>query len=39
VLRDYESSEALFPDYTLPNRRAAALDLLGHEIEREVEAW
>jgi acyl-CoA dehydrogenase len=39
VLRDYDSSEALFPDYTLPNRRAAALDLLGHEIEREVEAW
>ena len=39
VLRDYDSSEALFPDYTLPNRRAAALDLLGNEIEREVEAW
>ena len=39
VLRDYDSSEALFPDYTLPNRRAAALTLLGHEIEREVEAW
>ena len=39
VLRDYESTEGLFPDYTLPNRRAAALDLLGHEIEREVEAW
>ena len=39
VLRDYDSSEALFPDYTLPNRRAAAFDLLGHEIEREVEAW
>ena len=34
VLRDYDSSEALFPDYTLPNRRAAALTLLGHEIER-----
>ena len=29
VLRDYDSSEALFPDYTLPNRRAAALDLAG----------
>ena len=39
VLRDYEASETLFPDYTLPNRRAAALALLGHEIEREVEAW
>ncbi|MDA8950403.1 acyl-CoA dehydrogenase family protein [Pseudomonadales bacterium] len=39
VLRDYDSSEALFPDYTLPNRRASALNLLGHEIEREVEAW
>lgn len=39
VLRDYDSSKALFPDYTLPNRRAAALTLLGHEIEREVEAW
>jgi acyl-CoA dehydrogenase len=39
VLRDYESTEALFPAYTLPNRRAAALDLLGHQIEREVEAW
>jgi acyl-CoA dehydrogenase len=39
VLRDYESTDALFPAYTLPNRRAAALDLLGHQIEREVEAW
>ena len=32
VLRDYESTDALFPAYTLPNRRAAALDLLGHQI-------
>ena len=39
VLRDYESTEALFPAYTLPNRRAAALNLLGDQIEREVEAW
>ena len=39
VLRDYESTEALFPAYTLPNRRAAALNLLGDQIEREVESW
>ena len=39
VLRDYEGTESLFPDYTLPNRRAAAIDILGHQIEREVEAW
>jgi acyl-CoA dehydrogenase len=39
VLRDYDSSEALFPDYTLPNRRDAELDLRGDEMEREVEAW
>ncbi len=39
VLRDYEATEELFPAYTLPNRRRAALDLLGDQIEREVELW
>ena len=39
VLRDYEGTEKLFPDYTLPNRQAAALNLLGNEIERQVESW
>jgi acyl-CoA dehydrogenase len=39
VLRDYEATEQLFPAYTLPNRRRAALDLLGDQIEREVELW
>ena len=39
VLRDYEATEALVPAYTLPNRRRAALDLLGDQIEREVELW
>ena len=39
VLRDYEGTTDLFPDYTLPNRRAAALAQLGDQIERDVEAW
>ncbi len=39
VLRDYEGTEALFPDYTLLNRREAAMNQYGHMIEREVEAW
>lgn len=39
VLRDYEGTENLFPDYTLPNRRAAAIAQLGELIERQVEAW
>jgi acyl-CoA dehydrogenase len=39
VLRDYEGTNDLFPDYTLPNRREAALAEYGHLIEREVEAW
>ena len=39
VLRDYDGTTDLFPDYTLPNRRAAALAQLGDQIERDVEAW
>lgn len=39
VLRDYEGTEALFPDYTLPNKREAALAEYGHLIEREVTSW
>ncbi|MCB1693937.1 MAG: acyl-CoA dehydrogenase family protein [Pseudomonadales bacterium] len=39
VLRDYEGSSELFPKYTLPNRREAALAEYGHLIEREVESW
>ncbi|MBT3427010.1 MAG: acyl-CoA dehydrogenase [Gammaproteobacteria bacterium] len=39
VLRDYEGTDELFPKYTLPNLRSAALDQVGHLIEREVEAW
>lgn len=39
VLRDYEGTNQLFPDYTLPNRRESALAEYGHLIEREVEAW
>lgn len=39
VLRDYEGTDRLFPDYTLPNRQASALASLGDRIEREVEAW
>jgi acyl-CoA dehydrogenase len=39
VLRDYEGTNDLFPGYTLPNRREAALAEYGHLIEREVEAW
>ncbi len=39
ILRDYEGTDKLFPDYTLPNRQANALTLLGDQIEREVEAW
>ena len=39
VLRDYEGTTDLFPDYTLPNRRAAALAQLSDQIERDVEAW
>jgi acyl-CoA dehydrogenase len=39
VLRDYEGTDQLFPQYTLPNRRRAAIDQVGHLIEREVEAW
>jgi len=39
VLRDYEGTDKLFPDYTLPNRRQAAINLLGNQIEREVAAW
>jgi len=39
VLRDYEGTDQLFPNYTLPNRRAAALAQFGELIEREVESW
>lgn len=39
VLRDYEGTDQLFPDYTLPKRREAAIAQLGAEIEREVENW
>lgn len=39
VLRDYEGTDKLFPDYTLPNRHEAALAEYGHLIEREVEGW
>lgn len=39
VLRGYESTDELFPDYTLPNRQASALSLLDDQIEREVQAW
>jgi acyl-CoA dehydrogenase len=39
VLREYEGTEDLFPPYTLPNRRAAAIAQFGDMIEREVENW
>jgi len=39
VLRDYEGTDQLFPPYSLPNRQERALNLLGHQIERDVEAW
>ena len=39
VLRDYEGTDQLFPAYSLPNRQERALNLLGHQIERDVEAW
>lgn len=39
VLRDYESSDELFPAYSLPNRKAEAIAQYGNEIEREVENW
>jgi len=39
ILRDYEGTDALFPDYTLPNRQADAIAQFGDQIEREVEAW
>ena len=39
VLRDYEGTTDLFPDFTLRNRRAAAMAQLGDQIERDVEAW
>jgi acyl-CoA dehydrogenase len=39
ILRDYEGTDALFPDYTLPNRQADAIAQFGDQIEREIEAW
>lgn len=39
VLRDYEGTDELFPAYTLPNRRAAAIAQYGDQIEREIENW
>ena len=39
VLRDYEGTNKLFPDYSLPNRQAEALARYGDQIEREVEMW
>ena len=39
VLREYEGTDQLFPDYTLPNRRRAAIEQLGMEIERDLEGW
>jgi len=39
ILREYEGTEDLFPPYTLPNRRAAAIAQFGDMIEREVENW
>ena len=37
ILRDYEGTDALFPDYTLPNRQADAIAQFGDQIEREIE--
>lgn len=39
LLRDYEGTDKLFPDYTLPNRQADALAQLGDQIERDVATW
>ena len=39
VLRDYEGTDKLFPDYTLPNRQESALNMIGDQIEREVATW
>ena len=39
VLRDYEGTQNLFPDYALPNRKAEAIAQYAGQIEREVEAW
>ncbi len=39
VLRDYEGTQNLFPDYALPNRKAEAIAQYAGQIEREVETW
>jgi acyl-CoA dehydrogenase len=39
LLRDYEGTDQLFPDYTLPNRKAEAIAQYAGQIEREVENW
>ena len=39
VLRDYEGTDDLFPDYTLPNRKTDAIARFGDQIEREIENW
>lgn len=39
VLRDYEGTDQLFPDYALPNRKAEAIAQYAGEIERAVESW
>ncbi len=39
ILREYESTDDLFPSYSLPNRKAEAIAQFGDQIEREVENW
>lgn len=39
VLRDYESSDDLFPRYTLPRRQEEALAQYGDLIERDVQRY
>ena len=37
--QDYEGTDDLFPDYTLPNRKTDAIARFGDQIEREIENW
>jgi acyl-CoA dehydrogenase len=39
VLREYEASKDLFPEYHLPRRYNAAVEQYGDLLERELAAW
>ncbi len=39
ILREYEPTTDLFPEYHLPRRRKAALALYGNQLERELAEW